>query len=57
MPTSNSFTNRDDFELHIRTLYQMSGYLVIKPQALNNKGYDLELVKGNERIAVKINIF
>lgn len=54
MPTSNSFNNPDDFELHIRTLYQKQGYQVIMPQALNNKGYDLELVKGNERIAVQI---
>jgi chromosome partitioning protein len=54
MPTSNSFNNPDDFELHIRTLYQKQGYRVIMPQSLNNKGYDLELIKDNERIAVQI---
>jgi chromosome partitioning protein len=54
MPTSNSFNNPDDFELHIRTLYQKMGYRVIRPESLNNKGYDLELITGNERIAVQI---
>ena len=54
MPTSNSFNNPDDFELHIRTLYQKMGYRVIQPESLNNKGYDLELITGNERIAVQI---
>ena len=54
MPTSNSFNNPDDFELHIKTLYQKKGYEVIRPESLNNRGYDLELIKDDERIAVQI---
>lgn len=54
MPTSNTFNNPDDFELHLRTLYQKMGYRVIMPQSLTNKGYDLELIKGHQRIAVQI---
>ena len=54
MPTANTFNNPDDFELHLRTLYQKMGYRVIRPQSLTNQGYDLELIKGHERIAVQI---
>lgn len=54
MPTANTFNNPDDFELHLKTLYQKMGYEVIRPQSLTNQGYDLELIKGHERIAVQI---
>lgn len=45
--------NPDDFEKFIGLLCQQSGYEVIMPPA-NTKGYDIELKKDTQRIAVQV---
>jgi len=45
--------NSDDFEKFIGLLCQQSGYEVIMPPA-NTKGYDIELKKDTQRIAVQV---
>ena len=42
-----------DFETVVALYFEKQGYSVVMPPA-NNKGYDIELKKGNDRIAVQV---
>lgn len=54
MPTSNEFVNPDDFELHLQKVFMLKGYDVKRPVSMTQKGYDLELIKDDKRIAVQV---
>ena len=47
------FTNPDDFEMYVGQKCRELGYEVIMPEK-NRPGYDIEIIKGKERIAVQV---
>ena len=53
MPDTLTPSDPYDFEKLIGLLYKQKGYEVVMPPA-NTKGYDIELRKGNECIAVQV---
>jgi chromosome partitioning protein len=49
-----AFNDPTDFEKHAALLFKKEGYEVTIPTAPNTRGYDIELQKGVERIAVQV---
>jgi len=47
------FENPSDFETFVAIQFKQLGYEVEMPEK-NQRGYDIELVKGKERIAVQV---